>query len=632
MSNEINCGDFENASVAAARTFGRKGEVNVVFTGQSAMTDGNTIYIPALDQTKTIDETTARVTRGFIDHEAGHLRHTDMAAFTTEMEAAKKRGDKFFGMLLNCIEDVRIEDCVRSEYLGADRNISTMNEKLADSVIERLRSVDASDVRVTLPIAIIAADMERTSVSSEKSRALCEALPADIMELARESLKLVDELPRVVEREQDGMMVRDGKPGTKQAIDLAKLITKKAKEFDEKQRGRTPPPTGEGDGENKEPGEGEGPEGGPNLEGDVRDDINSWLEKAPEPVSNAVDLRKVLHRVVGKSRRGYTRYSTRSDKIHTTSDPKDKYVDHMGEDYTYGRSRMSRSTGRSTYRKVLTNNPGSVGVMARKLERALMDKLRRGWQRNLEDGGFDNRRIIGAVRGEPNIYKMRDDAPSLDTAVQLVIDLSGSMSGRKVNVAMQSTICLVEALNRVGVATEVVGFNDCGGWLNKADYNGAYAARATYTRVDPIDFYVFKDFDERLRDAQLALGNIIHCATGNNSDGEAIVHAYGRLAKRSEKKKVMLVLSDGSPATNTHDHDGLCTHLRMTVDMVERKGVKTIGIGICDDSVSRFYPRYTVIESVADLGKATLDQIGRMILGERFKVDNSDLLDARRSA
>jgi cobaltochelatase CobT len=643
----IDAADFENASVAAARTFGRRGEVNVVFSGQHAMTDGSTIYIPSLDHTKQLDEETARVTRGFIDHEAGHIRHTDMKAFTKEMERAHANGDKFHAMLLNCIEDVRIEDCVRSEYPGAERNISGMNEKLVDSVVERMAKVDAADPRISMPIAIVAADMERNSVPGVEK--MVASIPKPIMDMARDCIGMIDSrLRRVVERVEDGVTVADGKPGTNDAIELTRIISAMVDEKfnpDRKKEKGEGDGEGEGDGDEKsegdEEGEGKGKEGeskGKPPEGKVDTKHSSWVNgHVSAPIDNKLNLREVLKHNIGGTRSGYTRFGTSSDRVHTIYDAPGKYKTYNDMDMTCGRNphMMSNPDGRASYQSCLRDNAGAVGVMARKLERALMDKLRRGWQRNLEDGSFDSRRVVGAVRGEANIYRMRDDAPSLDTAVTLLIDLSGSMSGKKADVAMQSAICLAECLHRVGVSFEVLGFSDRGGFHTKEEnkrLQKLHAESVRLTRWEPIDLFVFKEFDERLPDARMAMGNIYSCVGGNNSDGEHVLNAHARLMKRTEKRKIMIVLSDGSPACRTHDSDGLLQHLRYAVDYCERKGTKMIGIGICDDSVSRFYPKYTVINDVTDLGKATLDQVGRMILGERFKVDNADLIAAKRTA
>ena len=60
-----------------AAVFGRNKEVNVVFEGERAYTNGNEIVLPSLPGDLNFDKATSMVFRGYIDHEAGHVRHTD---------------------------------------------------------------------------------------------------------------------------------------------------------------------------------------------------------------------------------------------------------------------------------------------------------------------------------------------------------------------------------------------------------------------------------------------------------------------------------------------------------------------------------------------------------------------------
>jgi len=69
--------ELSHAITTSAAIFGRNENVTVVFEGSQAQTDGNEIILPAMPLNADISEETAQVIRGFIDHEAGHIRHTD---------------------------------------------------------------------------------------------------------------------------------------------------------------------------------------------------------------------------------------------------------------------------------------------------------------------------------------------------------------------------------------------------------------------------------------------------------------------------------------------------------------------------------------------------------------------------
>ena len=139
--------------------------------------------------------------------------------------------------------------------------------------------------------------------------------------------------------------------------------------------------------------------------------------------------------------------------------------------------------------------------------------------------------------------------------------------------------------------------------------------------------YVFKDFDERLYDARGAMSSIAECAGGNNSDGDALIQAWGRLKKRTSKRKIFVTLSDGYPACHCdHGYTHLNGHLRDVVNMIEKGGADVVGIGIMSDAVQQFYPRWQVINELEDLPKATMDELGKLLINERYSPDNSDLM------
>ena len=102
--------------------------VEVVFdaSADTASTDGTRIFIP----TSLIgngDAHTATLMRGFIAHEGvGHIRHTDMAAWSAFVRDASPLGKS----ILNIIEDIRIERLACRVYPGIKRILNETVEAL----------------------------------------------------------------------------------------------------------------------------------------------------------------------------------------------------------------------------------------------------------------------------------------------------------------------------------------------------------------------------------------------------------------------------------------------------------------------------------------------------------------------
>lgn len=98
-----------------AGILGRQYNVRVEIGGTGAFTDGNTIHLPALPE--DMGDTLLKVTKGFLDHEAAHIRETDFA----KLKAAKLT--PFQLHLMNIIEDWRVEERISDSLSGTCLNL-----------------------------------------------------------------------------------------------------------------------------------------------------------------------------------------------------------------------------------------------------------------------------------------------------------------------------------------------------------------------------------------------------------------------------------------------------------------------------------------------------------------------------
>jgi cobalamin biosynthesis protein CobT len=301
------------------------------------------------------------------------------------------------------------------------------------------------------------------------------------------------------------------------------------------------------------------------------------------------------------------------------------------------------------YQNVITEITGVLSVMKRKMERAIMSIGRADYEGGKRNGRLDSTRLDQVPLGQPKVFRERIEGKSVNTAVTLLIDLSGSMSGRVVThdekgnrkptnlsrkgLAQRAAIALGESLDKCGVAVEILGFS-CDGCADSKWHHAIYDYRNSlpnhsadkFDRYEPIDMYVFKAFDESMKAAIPAMGGIEKAGGGNNADGESVLYAVDRLLKRTEKKRILMVLSDGFPAYGKGYNTNVQQHTRDCVEYVKTKGIECIGIGIDSDAVKHFYPKYVVLRDVTELPGVVLDQIAKMILGQRFNIDNSKTL------
>ena len=236
--------------------------------------------------------------------------------------------------------------------------------------------------------------------------------------------------------------------------------------------------------------------------------------------------------------------------------------------------------------------------MANKLRIKLQTRSRDRYEYGLKKGklhtGSIHRLLLGDTPNAQRVFRQRKVNDTLDTAVCLLVDCSGSMSGRKYNMACAGAGTFSAALKPLNIAHSVLGFT------NTVSYD------------DPM-VWVFSDYNERVSESDLIarFGRASACLW-ENTDGDAIAYAYAMLAARKEKRKVLLVLSDGDPAGRTHKGN-ITAYTKDMVKKVENSNVDIYGIGIMHDSVKRFYKNYKVVNDLDELTPAILNILDRSI-------------------
>lgn len=259
----------------------------------------------------------------------------------------------------------------------------------------------------------------------------------------------------------------------------------------------------------------------------------------------------------------------------------------------------------------------SVGVMQKEIQRMMAAR-----SQSINVPGFRSGRLHTAglhrlAAGDDRVFRRRHENPSKDTAIMLLIDNSGSMDGQKMHTAMEAGYALSSTLERVGIKHEVMGYTTrWQDWrsIQEAQTSGQKAG-IRYSRTEPLYMPVYKGFDERLTsEVKRRFAAAPHTDfMGANVDGESVELAANRLIVRPETRKVMLVLSDGNPVSDG-DNVALRHHLKQTVADITKRGIETIGLGICTDAPRHFYPKFALLPNAADLPKTVMGELKRILL------------------
>ena len=254
----------------------------------------------------------------------------------------------------------------------------------------------------------------------------------------------------------------------------------------------------------------------------------------------------------------------------------------------------------------------TIARLAKKLLRVLMARQVREWRFDRDEGLLDASRLAPMIasRGVVRPFKEETESPFPSTVVTLLIDHSGSMRGRPMQIAALTVEIFVRVLERCNVKCEVLGFTT-------REWDGGEPGRewaaAGYPespgRLNALEHIIIKGADVPWRRARAGLGLFMRDEElKENIDGEALLWAHRRLLARSEKRRILVVVSDGMPTDEAtlaaNGYDYLDAHLRQVIDDIEaRSPVQLAAIGIGHD-VSRFYRNATRIARIDDLGPA----------------------------
>ncbi|MEA1049090.1 VWA domain-containing protein [Lamprobacter modestohalophilus] len=557
--------------VAAA--YGRKFGVAVQVGGSEAKTDGRIIHLPSLS-----GEAEKTLAYGYLAHEAGHVRLTDFSL----RRHAQPLGRFFEGVL----EDVRIETAMIRAYPGTRSTLDAVIDHLiADG---RMRAVSADDPPAQLlgnallmlarhryreqpalaPQAqvadqVLAQVFGRAFVT--QLRALMTEIPAlrdtaETMALAQRMLALVEsaaqhDAPRTesAERstEREAPNTQSSEPSTEN--------DGRSTEPEAPSTQRDAPSTdGEAPGTQHDAPSTEYPE--PSTESDVLG-AKDEAQKAAQEALSATDqaLPDDLFEVIGAALQAQA----------GSSHGEMPTVETFEGDAVRGIIALQRAKGHSAQ------------LSARLQGVVQSERLTRS--RTVRQGRMlSAQHLHRAGVGDARIFRQRDQQTAPNTALHLLVDLSGSMLGGADRIALDAAMALALALEPInGVSRAVSAFPSLNGKSDRV------------TRV----------LGHGDRVAQHASA-FVQSARGGTPMTGALWFAAADLLAQAAPRKVLITLSDGEPNQRSSVLDLLAR--------ARTAGIELIGIGI-QHEVGHLFPVAIRIDDVADL-KRTLFQVAEQLL------------------
>ncbi len=270
-------------------------------------------------------------------------------------------------------------------------------------------------------------------------------------------------------------------------------------------------------------------------------------------------------------------------------------------------------------RRIVEGGINPVRV-ARTLSSAFAIPAAEGWSSGEEEGRLDRSRLaqLACAGGQPRIFRQSRWQPRTDAVLGFLIDCSGSMKTHIDQIALLVDV-MTRAADAAGLATEVLGFTT-GAW------NGGRVARDWQAagrpprpgRLNELCHLVFKDADTSWRRARTGIAALFKADLFREGiDGEAVDWACDRLLSRPQSRRLLVVVSDGSPMDRaTAQANGerlLDDHLQDVVARREAQGrIEVMGLGV-DLDLSPYYRRHFPLDTTRPLDTAAIDAIARWV-------------------
>ncbi|MFD3434423.1 VWA domain-containing protein [Alteromonas macleodii] len=546
---------LKNALPIVAAAYGEKFGVKVLIQGQDAFTDGERIVIPTANPD---DPHYQQIAWGYLAHEAAHIRHTN---FEMVQKASSKPIRK---ALLNIIEDVRIENELAKDYPGTRRSISKVIEYMVDTqqmcVPEQLEP--ASNLQAWLLFRLrchFLGQKALTPLYQAVDERVRQLFPAAAMSRLSAMLTAVPSL---------------GSTG-----EVLKLVDAIVAMLEEESR----PPQDESDADS-----------GNDIGQDASNDSNNSSDsQTPEADSSAmVDAAE-------------TGYSDKSDQ-----------ADNLRQVLEASAAQFEPDTFAQVAEVLSERAEGHQGVTPLSLPQAEQAMLGdeailtlsasesaqiRARLRGMVQSSQDNRnhakshglrvathRLAASQAGESRLFIQRQPRIGPNAAVHLLVDISGSMGkpigegNRKYfHVANEAALALVMALEGIPGVVPAVSY-----------FPGIHQEVSIALLPKQSVRHRAACFDQKPR--------------GCTPMAQAMWFAANSLLAQKQKRKLMIVLTDGDPDDWAATHD--------IVDRCRRSGFELLGIGIQTRSVEKFFPQSIVINDVKDLKRELFDVTQQLLI------------------
>ncbi len=543
---------LKNALPIVAAAYGEKFGVKVLIQGQDAFTDGERIVIPTANPD---DPHYQQIAWGYLAHEAAHIRHTN---FEMVQKASSKPIRK---ALLNIIEDVRIENELAKDYPGTRRSISQVIEYMVDTqqMCVPAQPEPASNLQAWLLFRLRCHYLGHKALTP-----LYQAVDERVRQL----------FPAAAMSRLSAMLT--AVPSLASTGEVLKLVDAIVAMLEDESR----PPQDESDADSG------------NDIGQAASNDSSSDSQTPEADSSAMVDAAEMGDSDNSDQADNLRQALEASAAQFEPDTFAQVAEVLSEQ-AEGHQGVTPLSLPQAEQAML----GDEAILALSASESAQIRAR---LRGMVQSSQDNRnhakrhglrvathRLAASQAGESRLFIQRQPRIAPNAAVHLLVDISGSMGkpigegNRKYfHVANEAALALAMALEGIPGVVPAVSY-----------FPGIHQEVSIALLPKQSVRHRAACFDQKPR--------------GCTPMAQAMWFAANSLLAQKQKRKLMIVLTDGDPDDWAAAHD--------IVDRCRRSGFELLGIGIQTRSVEKFFPQSIVINDVKDL-KRELFEVTQQLL------------------
>jgi len=614
---------FESQLERLARTLTEQFGVQVVCQGDNAWTDGRQIVLPSVPM--PLDEDLEKCLVGYLDHELGHVAFSDFGV--AEQFAKSNPGCEG---LLNVIEDALIERRAMQRWPGVRRNLDMMFRQIRGRVAQLIQQRGPFDRFCTAVYLKLShhGDLMGLEADLAEYEDLLARFPqigntCEAGELAELILQRWQQ--RAAQREQRRQSGQTGQSEKGKSGQPGSSSQSSGQDGQGDWQNTNQPDSGADPGKGKPASQADGKRQSGSAEaGGSSDGIpGAGNSSSGQPTSSAESVDASASSMPSPSQGSGSGGLGRSligealvEAINQAAQHADSSRQYRVFTKEHDRIAVVPTAPDNDVRNLLENGKDVVRRLRRGLTNALRSAEKRWWREDQLRGSLSPRTLhrLCMDRSGLDVFRTRCVVQGQSTAVSILLDASGSMTTRKMEVARSAVRVLLEALADLKIAAEALTFTT-GNEVNTAQISqlsgqDASKLRDRYARLANLEIGLICRFGEPVKAALRRLPGVR--GSGLTPLGEAMQVAAGRLIARPENRRILLVLTDGKAGCEGSGEAAM-NHARHVAGRIARAGIEPVGVGILDESIREVVADSIVIHTLEDLPAQLCKLLGRAL-------------------